>query len=232
MLMDCTTCHGFDEFDDMGLQRADAPLHLYPIKTNDLCNFVDARDVPPWLCLATTDARCLGTTECLLSATDALWHAALQDDAEGIAALAATVDVDAAADDGYAALHLAAESDAVAALEMLCRLGADLEQRDADGRTPLFAAAALGHAAAAETLVLAGADVEAADVSGRTAFWAACALGELAVAELLAAAGADVDARDGDGLAALDFAAARGAADVLSFLRGCGAREHRCRLGV
>ena len=60
MLMDCTTCHGFDEFDDMGLQRADAPLHLYPIKTNDLCNFVDARDVPPWLCLATTDARCLG----------------------------------------------------------------------------------------------------------------------------------------------------------------------------
>lgn len=67
---------------------------------------------------------------------------------------------------GYAPLHLAADTNDVRLIEQLTSLGADLEARDHQGRTPFMLAT---DAAALSALVRLGADVDARDEQGDSA---------------------------------------------------------------
>jgi hypothetical protein len=71
--------------------------------------------------------------------------------------------------DGFGALHAAAEVDYVEPVPWLVSKGLDLEQRTHRGHTPLQIAAGLGHAAALNALLEAGADPSARSVDGATA---------------------------------------------------------------
>ncbi len=73
----------------------------------------------------------------------------------------AGVDLMAANDDGFNALHAACEVDSAWAVRWLVERGHGLEPRTKRGHTPLQIACALGHLAAARALVELGADVDA-----------------------------------------------------------------------
>ena len=69
-------------------------------------------------------------------------------------------------EDGFTALHAAAETDYADAVPWLVEHGLELEARTKPGHTPLHIAAALGHAAAAHALLDAGADPQASSRQG------------------------------------------------------------------
>ena len=69
---------------------------------------------------------------------------------------------------GMTALHWAASYGHAAVVDILLRVVADVEARDAYGCTPLHWAAQYGHAAVVERLIRAGADIEARDAQGRS----------------------------------------------------------------
>lgn len=95
---------------------------------------------------------------------------------------------------GQTALHLAAQSDhRNTVTDMLLRLGADLELRDAKGRTPLMIAIDGGNRRVAEILLKAGADPNArnAQENGETALMIAARKGNSDGASILLAYKAD-----------------------------------------
>lgn len=69
-------------------------------------------------------------------------------------------------EDGFGALHAAAEVDHAWAVAWLAERGLDLEARTAAGHTPFHIACALGHLDAARALKRAGADVHAPSKDG------------------------------------------------------------------
>lgn len=95
---------------------------------------------------------------------------------------------------GQTALHLAAQSDHRSTVtDMLLRLGADLELRDAKGRTPLMIAIEAGNRRMTESLLKAGANPDArnAQENGETALMIAARKGNSDGAALLLAHKAD-----------------------------------------
>ncbi len=88
------------------------------------------------------------------------------------------------------ALHEAARSGDMPALQRLVAAKADIDARDVSGRTALMLAVRGGHKSAVDALLAAGADPNAADAAGTTPLEAARAGGHSAIATALEQAGA------------------------------------------
>ena len=79
-------------------------------------------------------------------------------------------------DEGFSALHMAAQEGYAAVVVMLLRKGAKIDATDDDGVTPLMLACAGGHEDTVNTLVNENADVLLADKKGKTALLRAAAV--------------------------------------------------------
>jgi len=152
-------------------------------------------------------------------------------------------------DHAETALHWAASSDDVRALDALLDNGAETEARGGviGGGTPLDDAVAFGQWEAARRLVERGARTtlwQAAALGLMTrvekifasesppfpdeitnAFWSACHGGQTTAAEYLLGRGADLNWVGHDGLTPLDAAARSGARELVGWLRDRGARS-------
>lgn len=110
-------------------------------------------------------------------------------------------DVNAIDSTGYTALHMAADNNQVAAIEVLVQAGADVEAQDQHHWTPLHCAARYNccQDAISALLVKHGANVNARDTAGESPLHIACAYLAPGAADLLLRCGADETARNGDG---------------------------------
>lgn len=107
---------------------------------------------------------------------------------------------------GKTPLHMAAGVDQVAAMEVLCAHGAEVDAKDITGMTPLHVAAMYGRRGAAEWLLDHGAAVDATDEFGDTPLHTAAVFGRGHTVSLLVARGAALDARNADGLTPRELA--------------------------
>lgn len=95
-------------------------------------------------------------------------------------------------DEGFTALHMAAQEGFDAIATMLLRKGAAMDATDDDGVTPLMLACAGGHDAVVNMLLKERCDVMRVDKAGRSAlFRAACVAGSEECSRALLAASAD-----------------------------------------
>jgi uncharacterized protein len=180
------------------------------------------------------------------------WPGRVRDGGAKVHALVvAGAEVDGAFAGGHreTALHWAASSDDLEALDALLDAGADVDARGAviGGGTPLDDAVAFGQWAAARRLVARGARVNlwnaaalglvervraACDAPApptraelTNAFWCACHGGQRSTAEELLQRGADRDWVGHDGLTPLDAARRSEAAELADWLVAQGARS-------
>lgn len=117
--------------------------------------------------------------------------------------------IDAHAEDGCTALHLAARLGHTKVAEALLARGADPGRPTADERSarPLGTAAASGHPVIAHLLLDRGACIDAVDAGGTTALHAAAANDDAELVALLLSRGADPAATDDAGRTAADLTA-------------------------
>lgn len=136
-------------------------------------------------------------------------------------------DVNAKGSGGLAPLHIAAQANNKAMVELLLTNGADIKNKSefrGDGKTPLQLAAQAGYRSMAELLLQNGADVNAtADNSGQSALHLAVQKGYTAVAELLIANGANVNMRDRKDVAALNISIMASQLPMIELLLAHGA---------
>jgi len=133
-------------------------------------------------------------------------------------------DVDAAADDGSRALHLAAQGGHDRALKTLLDAGADAARTSATGETALMLAVKQGRNRAVEILLAAGAAPDQADADGVTPLIAAIEHGEVEIVARLLRAGARADSGVSEhGLSAIMLAAATADREIVAALLDHGA---------
>ena len=109
--------------------------------------------------LACMTVTLLSTSGC---ATPNLLDASKKGDEDKInASLAHGSDINAADEQGWTALHMAAYEGHKKTTELLCSKGANVNARTVSGWTPLHMAASRGHAFVAQRLLAHGADVSA-----------------------------------------------------------------------
>ncbi|WP_420431140.1 ankyrin repeat domain-containing protein [Hyphobacterium sp.] len=148
-------------------------------------------------------------------------------DLESLAALAGSIDLDAARDfAGRPVVQAAARSGAADSIGWLAAHGYNVDATDAIGFTGLFEAARDGQAGAVAALIAAGADVN--HVSGENALsltplHLAAIGGDAETVELLLATGADPDAQGTMGGTALMWAAFEGSREAARVLLDGGA---------
>ncbi len=124
------------------------------------------------------------------------------------------------------ALYFAADGGHAEAVEVLARLGGNLDAAAYPGAfdtTPIWIAAQEGHTAVIEALGRLGADVNRAAKDGRTPVNIAAAQGHTAAIEALGKLGADVNRANNDGLAPMHGAAIKGHTAVIEALGKLGA---------
>jgi ankyrin repeat protein len=122
------------------------------------------------------------------------------------------------------ALHLAADTGTVEAIELLLHYNACLEAKNQRKYTPLFLAVSRNREQVVNCLIKAGANVNA-NTGGPTAtplLMASC-FGYAGVVKLLLDAGADANAKADDGMTALHVAAMRGYVQIAKALLAAGA---------
>jgi ankyrin repeat protein len=105
--------------------------------------------------------------------------------------------------------------------QFLCKLGLDLERRNAKGETALFRAAARGNVNIVHTLLIAGANIESQALDGCTPLHAAVANDNVPVVVHLLRSGADPKAINSKGQSIL---AASRSAEVVEWLCNAGAQ--------
>ena len=132
---------------------------------------------------------------------------------------------------GRTLLHGAAAAGNIPIVELLLRLGAEPNIKDAGGHTPLYSVAneckAHGGAGVVRALVQAGASVDAHDgVKHCTALHMAARRGNVEVAGALLDSGADIEARDSLGETPLRRAVNCDKTDVATLLLARGADRH------
>ncbi len=134
-------------------------------------------------------------------------------------------DVNAAAGDGFTALHWAAKRGDAELAGVLISAGADLRAMTRLGsHQPLHVAAAAGEAAVAEVLLSAGAPASAPTSTGARPLHLAAASGDPGVVSVLIAGGAEVDSRESEwGMTPLMFAAVKGRSRAVTALLDAGA---------
>lgn len=130
--------------------------------------------------------------------------------------------LESADDEGFTALHHAAEGNHVAIARALLNKGADTDARSSrDGLTPLHIAAQLGNPDIVDALIRGGADVNATSTAGRTPLAqsaGAGGAGNTAATTLLLGAGADPDIADEEGRTALHHASLNGHASLVPLM--------------
>lgn len=124
---------------------------------------------------------------------------------------------------GCGALHLAAQSGWVEAVQVLLQHGASVTLSDSQGDLPLHPAATAGHSSVVELLLDANADVNALNLAGNTALHRAAKAGQTAAVQLLLQRGADHSLNTFQGYTALHLAAMAGAAGAVTALLNAGA---------
>ena len=137
--------------------------------------------------------------------------------------LAAGVDANAPAEDGWPPLNIACLNGHAAVAECLINAGADTNAASPGGFRPLFNAAQGGHMATVKLLVVSGAELDARSDDGGTALYNAALNGHADVVDFLIAAGAEVDAEASNGGTPLGVAAEGGHLPVVQILMDKGA---------
>uniref|UniRef100_A0A2P2HYP9 Tankyrase-like n=2 Tax=Hirondellea gigas TaxID=1518452 RepID=A0A2P2HYP9_9CRUS len=122
------------------------------------------------------------------------------------------------------ALYLSVESNDVAMVQLLLRLGASVNHADSIGETPLLLACSRGYMTLVEMLLQqARPNINARTLQGTTALHAAAAQGSRELVETLLSHGADVKLQDKNGRSALHIATTVGCADICRSLIEAGA---------
>ena len=116
-------------------------------------------------------------------------------------------------------LHRAALRGHTLSIEMLLKLGVEVNVTDKHGRTALHDACLKGHVNTARLLLDRGAKINARDTDGATPLHDAALGGSAPVIELLLSRGADRDARDLEGHTSLDYALKLDRTDAARALR-------------
>jgi ankyrin repeat protein len=133
------------------------------------------------------------------------------------------IGINAKNNDGMTALHYAAISGKVKAMEALIKHGADINAKANDGRTALHYAASFGKVEAMEALMKLGADKNANANDGRTALHLVAYFGQVKEMEALINHGADINVKDSYGHTALYLAAISGEVKAMEALIEHGA---------
>jgi ankyrin repeat protein len=126
-------------------------------------------------------------------------------------------------DNGWTALHFAANRGHEAVVQLLLNKGADINAKTKTGTTALHIAAQRGSEVVVRLLIDRGADVEAKDNRGEMALHRAARGGKEAVVRLLIDSGADFKAKDEFGGTVLHWAARAGNEVVVRLLISRGA---------
>lgn len=108
-------------------------------------------------------------------------------------------------------------------VEMLLKLGANVNTIDNLDRTPLHWTACYGHVETVKLLLDHGADINARDDEGNTPIYAATRYTSAEIVKALAEAGADVNVPDKSGATALQWAAIAGHVEMMTILLAHGA---------
>ena len=124
-------------------------------------------------------------------------------------------------------LHRSAMRGDSAAIEMLLKLGADVNSADQHGKTALHDACLKGHVVTARLLLDRGAKIGARDEDGATPLHDAALGGDPKVIYLLLARKADVDARDSKGLTPLNYALKMERSEAAQVLRSTALKSHQ-----
>lgn len=130
----------------------------------------------------------------------------------------------AKAKDEATPLHIAAEHGPSEAIELLHRLGADVDALDDFGQTPLLISIYKKKWEIAELLIKAGANVDADEREGYAPLFGAVAGGSDRIVQLLLKAKVDVDAVDEDGYSPLHLAVSQNEVNILQQLLKAGAK--------
>ncbi|KAJ4855817.1 ankyrin repeats (3 copies) domain-containing protein [Trichoderma breve] len=130
----------------------------------------------------------------------------------------------AKAKDEATPLHIAAEHGPSEAIELLHRLGADVDALDDFGQTPLLISIYKKKWEIAELLIKAGANVDADEREGYAPLLGAVAGGSDRIVQLLLKAKVDVDAVDEDGYSPLHLAVSQNEVNILQQLLKAGAK--------
>ena len=120
---------------------------------------------------------------------------------------------------GSELLHQAALRGHTLSIEMLLKLGVEVNATDKQGRTALHDACLKGHVNAARLLLDRGAKINARDKDGATPLHDAALGGGAPVIELLLSRNADINARDLEGHTPLDYALKLDRTDAARALR-------------
>ena len=118
----------------------------------------------------------------------------------------------------YAILHIAARLNALATVEKLITLGANVNAQDEGNLTPLHFAAYKGHANVAELLLDHRATVDAPAIDQCTPLHLAAQNGHANVAKLFLEHGANVDAQTNTGVTALEVAVSHKRQEIVRLL--------------
>lgn len=123
---------------------------------------------------------------------------------------------------GVALIHAFSKRGQASAIELLLRLGADVNAKDELGKTPLIHAVINRNYEVVQLLVGKGANLEST-FGGNTALIEATAANDDAVVKLLLEHGAQIEAKNRDGHTALQFAAANSYVAIVQLLLSKGA---------
>jgi ankyrin repeat protein len=122
-------------------------------------------------------------------------------------------------------MHVAASGGKPEVVELLLKLGADVDPRRRTGRfTPLHDAANFGHFKNVQILLDAGAEVDAQDDHGRTPLWYAAGHSHRKIVELLLERGANVNLAPAFDITTLEQAALSGDETLVRRLLAAGAQ--------
>jgi ankyrin repeat protein len=122
-------------------------------------------------------------------------------------------------------LHRSAMRGETAAIEMLLKLGVDVNSVDSHGKTPLHDACLKGHLETARLLLDRGAKIGARDEDGATPLHDAALGGSTKAIDLLLQRKADIGARDSKGLTPLDYALKMDRSDAAQLLRSVAIKK-------
>lgn len=121
------------------------------------------------------------------------------------------------------AIHMAAQTGKLKALQLLAIVGSDLDGRDVAENIPLHLAVLEGHVKIAKLLLKLGCNRDAKNVFGKTAVHVAAERNKLDCLRLLLEAGGRADVEDAQGCTALDVARAQRHPDAIRVLAAaCG----------
>lgn len=131
-----------------------------------------------------------------------------------------------AMNNGWTALHFAAQSGRMEIMKILLEKGADIEARAAGRVTPLYLAAVRGQVNAAALLLSNGAVVDVENRSGLTPLYAAAQRGDVPMVSCLLKAGANINHSGRNGWTPLHIAVQSGYSEIVEIMLENGADVH------